>query len=130
MVEPWFKEGLRFKCTECGKCCTGEPGFVWITEEEIKQMALFLKIPIDDFVRRYVRNIFGRLSLIENKVNFDCVFLKDKRCQIYEARPQQCRNFPWWKENLESKESWNEASKRCEGINHPDAPLVFLKEIE
>jgi Fe-S-cluster containining protein len=130
VVDLWYKDGLHFKCTGCGKCCTGEPGFVWITEEEIKQMALFLKISIDEFVRRYARKIFGRFSLIENKVNFDCVFLKNKQCQIYEARPQQCRKFPWWKEILQSKECWDETGKRCEGINHPDAPLVSLKEIE
>ena len=21
--EPWYKDGLRFKCTGCGDCCTG-----------------------------------------------------------------------------------------------------------
>src|SRR5262245_18529291 len=26
--EPWYQDGLEFTCTRCGKCCTGEPGFV------------------------------------------------------------------------------------------------------
>ena len=37
--EPWYKEGLRFKCTECGKCCTGAPGYVWVNKEEVAEMA-------------------------------------------------------------------------------------------
>src|SRR5438105_3224904 len=28
--EPWYQDGLRFSCTRCGHCCTGEPGFVWV----------------------------------------------------------------------------------------------------
>src|SRR5688500_1701558 len=32
---PWFADGLSFTCTACGNCCTGGPGFVWITKEEI-----------------------------------------------------------------------------------------------
>jgi len=34
------------------------------------------------------------------------VFLKDKQCTVYPVRPAQCRTFPWWKENLSSKEAW------------------------
>ena len=33
--KPWYAEGLRFKCTECGQCCTGAPGYVWVNEEEV-----------------------------------------------------------------------------------------------
>ena len=32
--------------------------------------------------------------------------------------------------NLSSKEEWDEEAKRCEGINHKDAPLIPLEEIE
>ena len=28
MSDPWYNDGLRFTCTRCGHCCTGEPGFV------------------------------------------------------------------------------------------------------
>ena len=36
---PWYAEGLRFKCTQCGGCCTGGPGFVWFDEDEGAAMA-------------------------------------------------------------------------------------------
>lgn len=129
-IEPWYKEGLRFKCTECGKCCTGKPGYVWVTKEEIHQIADFLNIPVKVMMRTYVRQKYNRYSLIEKRShNNDCIFLKDKKCQIYNVRPKQCRTFPWWVQNLNSPESWKEAAKDCEGINY-DAPLVPFEEIE
>src|SRR6185295_3846657 len=98
-VEPWYKKGLNFKCTECGQCCTGGPGFVWVTEEEIAAMADLLQISVKDFKIKYVRKRGKRQSLNERKSdNFACVFLKDKKCLVYKARPEQCRTFPWWKE--------------------------------
>ncbi|MBS0634094.1 MAG: YkgJ family cysteine cluster protein [Verrucomicrobia bacterium] len=126
---PWYKEGLRFKCTECGKCCTGAPGFVWITQEEMEAMARHLAISVDLFKRRYVRIRNNRLCLVEKKSeNNACIFLEGKRCQIYQVRPKQCRTFPWWKENLHSEESWNVAARDCEGIND-EAPIVPLSQI-
>lgn len=32
---PWYAPGLSFTCTQCGNCCTGEPGVVWVSDEEI-----------------------------------------------------------------------------------------------
>ncbi len=128
--KPWYKEGLKFKCTGCGKCCTGSPGYVWIDEGEAVEMAKFLQISPEEFVEKYTRNVSGQLSLRENSKTYDCVFLKDKQCTVYGARPYQCRKFPWWPENLESKTAWEEAGKRCEGIDHPDAPLISLGEIQ
>lgn len=129
---PWYKEGLRFKCTECGKCCTGVSGFVWVTPEEMKAMAAALNLSLDLFTKKYIRQRGNRYSLIERKQqngDFDCVFLKDKKCEVYQARPVQCRTFPWWKENLNSEESWKLAAKDCEGI-HAEAPLVPYSQIE
>lgn len=125
----WYKNGLNFKCTECGKCCTGSPGYVWVTENEIINMANFLDLSIAEFSRLYVRRVNGRLSLIENSKTYDCVFLKDKKCILYTVRPTQCRTFPWWPQNLKSENDWKEAAQYCEGISM-DAPLVSIDQIE
>ncbi len=130
MVEPWYKKGLSFKCTGCGKCCTGSPGYVWITEEEVKAMSLLLQITPEQFRCKYTRFVHGRLALLEDKKSYDCVFLKDKQCRVYGSRPRQCRTFPWWPQNLKSPSSWQSVKKECEGIDHPDAPVVSLEEIE
>lgn len=128
--EPWYQEGLNFKCTECGKCCTGSPGYIWVTEHEIIAIADFLNLSIDDFSARYLRVVDDRISLLELPKNYDCIFLKDKKCQIYSVRPKQCRTFPWWPKNLKSKEDWQEAAKFCEGINleAPRVPIEIIQE--
>lgn len=132
--EHWFSKGLRFKCTGCGQCCTGAPGYVWVTDEEIEALATHLKIDVIKFHQLYVRQVGERKSLLEHPRTYDCIFLKDKKCQVYSLRPKQCRTYPWWQHNLESEAQWNEAAKYCEGINHPEAPIVpsevILRELE
>lgn len=129
--KPWYKDGLNFKCTECGKCCTGKSGFVWVTLEEMNAMAATLNISLDLFKRKYIRNRDNRHALVEKRASngdYECVFLKDKKCQIYLARPNQCRTFPWWQENLNTENSWKLAAEDCEGINN-DAPLWPYSQI-
>lgn len=128
--EPWWKDGLNFACTGCGKCCTGFSGFVWVNEEEITKIAAFLKISVSEFTKKYLRKKEGRWSLVEKRPSYDCIFLKDKKyCQIYEVRPLQCQTYPWWPMNLQSKESWENTKQFCEGIQE-DAPKVPKEIIE
>ena len=125
----WYDDGLSFACTGCGKCCTGSPGAVWLNDQEIEALADKLQLSINEFIQKYTRLVDGKLSLIEDPVNFDCVFLKDNRCEVYEARPVQCRTFPWWVHNLATPADWEEAAKYCEGIS-PNAPVVPLNIIQ
>ena len=39
---PWYKDGLQFTCTQCGDCCTGAPGVVWVTDDELREIADYL----------------------------------------------------------------------------------------
>ncbi len=125
---PWYKDGLRFKCTGCGECCTGAPGYVWVTEKEMKAIAESIGIPIEDFMAKYVRRVGRRYSLLEKPRSYDCIFLKGKKCRIYDVRPTQCRTFPWWTGNLDSEKTWKRLAKECEGIND-DAPNVPYSQI-
>lgn len=126
----WYKEGLRFGCTQCGQCCTGAPGYVWVSDEDIERMATFLKVSKEAFIEKYTRKVDGRLALLECPKSYDCIFLENKKCLLYGARPKQCKTFPFWPENLTTKRAWNAAARRCEGIDHPDAPLIPLAEIQ
>lgn len=127
--KPWYSEGLRFQCTQCGQCCTGAPGYTWVSNEEIFSIAEHLSISVEEFTKRYLRWVNGRFALLEHPRTYDCIFLKNKKCQIYEVRPKQCRTFPWWAQNLKSPEDWEEAAKYCEGINQ-EAPLHPLSTIQ
>lgn len=123
-TDEWYKDGLRFKCTGCGKCCTGSPGAVWISDEEVEAISQHLGISVSEFLNDYTRLIDGKRSLIEDNKTYDCVFLKNNQCSIYSLRPLQCRTYPWWPNNLRSKQDWEEASKWCEGINHEESDNI------
>jgi len=132
MTSVWYAKGLRFKCTECGQCCTGGPGYVWITDQEIEEMSQFLALTREAFLKQYTRQVGERIALLERlslEGNYDCIFLKNRKCTLYKVRPKQCRTYPWWKENLNSQKDWQEAAQICEGINHPEAPLIPIEEI-
>ena len=124
----WYHHGLHFTCTGCGACCTGS-GRVWLGEAELRALAERLELDVNDFVRDYIERVDGRWALREDPARGDCCFLNEGRCEIYEARPRQCRTFPWWPTTLESPERWRDTRRVCEGIDHPDAPLIPLTEI-
>lgn len=110
--ESWWREGLPFSCTQCGKCCRIE-GYVWVDDEEIEQIAAHLGLEPHVFGGKFVRRVGKRFSLKEKKNN-DCVFW-DEGCTIYDVRPGQCRTFPFWPQNLESIDSWQEVVQECPG---------------
>lgn len=113
---PWYEKGAQFTCTECGACCTGGPGAVWLSEEDSKRLALHLQIPLEEFYKTYTRLIDNKRSLIE-RANYDCIFLNGKKCGVYGARPVQCQTFPFWPNLLKSSKDWDAAASYCEGIN-------------
>jgi Fe-S-cluster containining protein len=121
----WYREGLKFSCTGCGGCCTGDPGFVWVNKNEIETLAAALKLDVDPFKQRYVRMVGIRRSLIEHS-NGDCIFFdnKSRKCRVYDARPRQCRTWPFWPSNLASLEAWNEIAERCPGCNRGKTTLI------
>lgn len=122
----WYEKGLSFTCTQCGNCCTGSSGFVWIGDEELTRLAEHLGLSREVTVRRHCRTINGKLSLKERKTDagkFDCIFLTGipggiRGCGVYEARPLQCRTWPFWPENIDSEETWDAIhAKTCPGMN-------------
>ena len=131
----WYADGLRFSCTQCGNCCTGPPGAVWFNEDEGRAMADKVGVAEDEFYKRFARKIGVRWSLKENVINgkYDCVFLDRKgklpNCSLYEARPTQCRTWPFWPEVLKSRESWarTKVETPCPGMD--EGNLVPIESI-
>jgi uncharacterized protein len=114
--KPWFEAGLRFECTQCGDCCTGAPGYVWVNREEIVALAARVDMDVAEFERRYVRTVGVRKSLVEFD-NGDCIFFDPKKrcCTVYEARPRQCRTWPFWESNVRTPKAWEETCQVCPG---------------
>ncbi len=114
-AEPWYREGLAFSCTRCGSCCTGVPGYVWVSIEEIEAIARFRKQPVEEFSAQFVRRVGDHYSLIE-RPGGDCIFWdRQQGCTVYEARPVQCRTWPFWPENVETPEAWKHITGICPG---------------
>jgi len=113
--KPWWevKGGLNFDCTSCGKCCTIQ-GQILANKAEVSGIAKELKISEGDFFEKHVTgwNADGTWFTLKSKpVQKDgsepCSLLgEDGRCTVYNARPTQCRTYPFWDELLESSESW------------------------
>lgn len=119
---PWYIGGLHFECIRCGKCCSGpQEGVIWISRPEIRLLAECLGLTASELRKKYLKRIGFSFSITENPCSKDCMFLAElngfKGCMIYDVRPAQCRNWPFWPANLQSPDDWNTAAQKCPGIN-------------
>ena len=120
----WYRDGLHFTCSQCGNCCTGPSGYVWFHYDELNAMAGYLEMLPHEFLEKYARQLEGRWTLdeVQREHGYDCVFLQTdeatgkRGCSIYPVRPQQCRTWPFWPDNLRSRRSWQAASSICPGM--------------
>ena len=126
---PWYEDGLRFECTQCGACCSGEPGYVWVTEAEIDAMAHEMGLEFDAFEAKFIRQVGNGKSLIEYP-DGDCILLdpRTRKCTVYAGRPIQCRTWPFWDSNLKKKKDWKETCEVCPGAG--TGQLYTLEQIE
>lgn len=110
-------EGLRFECTECGACCTnrGDYAHVYASDDEVRALAKLRGMSLGRFRRQYTfTDEYGWTQLVFRGKS--CVFLDGKRCTVYEARPTQCRTFPFWRELVKNGEWTDRARELCEGV--------------
>ena len=117
------KEGYSYSfnphaCDECqGKCCTGESGYIYVSKQEMKKIAKLLEMNLKDFIDEYLFKKDYKYSIKEFKYNdsYECVFYdrESNGCQIYNARPSQCKTFPFWDYY---KTRVDELKQECPGI--------------
>lgn len=83
-----------FKCQQCGICCRWS-GHVLLTEADIARLALAAGLSEEEFIARYTVLATNRRQLsLADAADGSCILLEDNRCSLYEARPDQCRDFP------------------------------------
>jgi uncharacterized protein len=114
----WWADGIQFQCQGSGNCCLsrGEYGFVFLTRQDRRNMAELLKLPLREFTKKYCDRKSGVYHLKEEASRTECVFLEGKRCGVYQARPTQCRTWPFWPEVMNAK-TWNKEVKTfCPGV--------------
>lgn len=115
-ADPWYAAGLRFSCQRCGACCTGAPGYVWLDTEDAAALATRLGLESAGFLARYTRRVDDRLSLREAADGRCVLFESGLGCRAYEARPRQCRTWPFWARIVATPAAWMREAADCPGI--------------
>jgi len=115
MSQSWYQDGLQFTCSRCGHCCTGQPGYVWVNDDELADLAGLRGETVEQVVALYTRPV-GRRRSLKEKANGDCVFYdRAAGCTVYPARPRQCRTWPFWESNVLTPEAWQRTCEVCPG---------------
>ena len=127
----FYDSGLCFECQRCRYCCSSEPGYVFLSASDIENAANALAISKEEFLALYTREVdYGLYYMVslKEKDNYDCIFLGEKGCTIYEGRPLQCRTYPFWPSIIESRQNWESEKHSCPGIGN--GKVISKDEIE
>ena len=106
-------------CETCqGRCCTGDSGYIYVSKNEIENISALLNLDVKEFVQKYLFKKMYKYSIKEIQYNdsFECIFYdrESNGCKIYDARPTQCKTFPFWDYY---KTRVDELKLECPGIN-------------
>jgi Fe-S-cluster containining protein len=115
-----------FRCQQSGNCCKAS-GYVYVTNNNIKEMATTLNISVELFLKQFVINIDGWQVIASPTFRTNCFLNSDQKCEVYENRPNACKTYPNWPSIWESDESLIEESKQCPGLKQ--AILSFRPKI-
>lgn len=117
MSAKWYKDGIRFECQGSGKCCLSreEYGYVYLTLEDRRRLARHFGLTTVAFTRQYCERGGGHVYL-KQPDRTECRFLEGNRCGVYEARPIQCRTWPFWPEVMAPKAWSKEVKSFCPGV--------------
>ena len=106
MLSVMKKEGFDYAftsdaCATCqGRCCTGESGYIYVSKSEIENISSLLNLDVKEFVDKYLFKKMYKYSIkeIQYDDSFECIFYdrESNGCKIYDARPTQCKTFPFW----------------------------------
>ena len=79
----------QIDCTKCGNCCRSL--MINIEPVEVQQMSAHLNMPLQQFKDTYVEES-QQGQLVMNTI--PCHFLHNNKCNVYEHRFTECREFP------------------------------------
>lgn len=100
------KDWIKFRCQMCGACCRHVKNAIMLESLDAFRLAAYLRkrgdsiTGVDDVFLQYTEPV----PLTEGYPIFTlqvcgdedaCIFLKDGRCSVYEARPRVCRLYPF-----------------------------------
>jgi Fe-S-cluster containining protein len=80
------------------------------------------------FLARYTRQVDRLLSLCEEADGRCVLFEPGLGCRAYEARPRQCRTWPFWARIVATSAAWEREAADCPGMGRGD--IIDPEEIE
>ena len=97
---------IPFRCERCARCCRNLENALMFDPFDIYNLSKHLReqgqeiIVIEDMLARFahpnlLEGIYPIFQVNTEGEDHACVFLKDDRCSVYEARPQVCRMYPF-----------------------------------
>jgi len=82
-------------CKGCINCCLW-PGEVFFTQDEMAKAAELIGIDERTFADTFFDLADDRRRLKTKPTNDGrCIFIDENGCRVYDARPKQCRTFPY-----------------------------------
>lgn len=107
MIPVSLSDKFMFRCRQCGNCCRNVKASVLLESLDAFRLAKYLRDNgnknikcIDDVLAIYASPVLfhesGYIVFMLKTVEDDdaCVFLKDNRCTIHDAKPRACRTYP------------------------------------
>jgi len=80
----------QIDCTLCGNCCCQLK--LELHKEDIAVLARLEYLTPENFQNNYCeKDTFNNIYL----TSMPCRYLEEKKCRIYENRPEECKRFPY-----------------------------------
>jgi Fe-S-cluster containining protein len=124
---------FTFHCHRCGRCCSAGEGFVWLAAGEDAALAAALGQGLEPFRANHVRTVRDphsgelrealRESTLEGQGGRCSLLAGANHCTVYAARPEHCRQFPYWPSVLADADGFERARAVCPGIE-PQVPAA------
>ena len=85
------------ECTTCGRCCKELKPM--LSHEDEKRLAVRLGLTVEQLREEYLQySDTGDEQGWQMRAS-PCCFHRDKKCIVYEDRPQNCRDYPYLHES-------------------------------
>ena len=117
LPQVWYEAGLQFECQQCSRCCVNHSDYtyVYLSEADLQRLVEHFELKREQFLQRYTEELeTGHIVL--RSTGDACIFLEDRACGVYPARPVQCATWPFWRETMK-REVWHqEVAPLCPGV--------------
>ncbi len=115
---------VPFQCRRCGECCHGAGG-IYLQPEQVPAAAAELGLAPQEFAARYLLRR-GEAWEVVCDGEGRCALLGPRGCRIHRAKPDICRQWPFFPAILRDPGAFAEAKLACPGIDPRASHEEFL----